>query len=166
MHFRFTAAQDRLDQDQALSRTREELAVVTAAKDSDWVRVKETLELDPTLSSSQNKHGNTCLHFAVIQKKYFFLSYLLVSKADVNAQNKFGFTPLHTAVLHNYMEGGQLLLGRGADVKVKAGIRAKWAARYATALSHHDKIKVYNNMIRKPIKLKSIQVLIYVYMST
>ena len=142
VHIDLASEQDRLDQEAARARASQEAAVVGAAKNSEWSRVELMVELEPTLNQAHNAHGNTCSHFAVINQNQTHLQYLLEHKADPNAANTFGFTPLHLAALHGDVTCGQLLVDHGADVRLKAGIRDEWAARYAAAWGSEDETKV------------------------
>ncbi len=66
-----------------------------------------------------NDNGWTLLHKAVYFEDEEFAEALCDHGADVNAQN-FGHTPLHIAVVSNFkLHIMQLLLNRGADLKIK-----------------------------------------------
>ena len=142
VHLDLASEQDRLDLEAARARASQEATVVGSAKSSEWSRVKQMVTLEPTLSKARNEHGNTCSHFAVTQQNQTHLQYLLEHKADSNAANTFGFTPLHLAALHGDVTCGQLLVDHGADVRLKAGIRDEWAARYAAAWGSGEETKV------------------------
>ena len=142
MHFDLASEQDDVDLAAARARTNQEAVVVGTAMSAEWSRVEQMVTHKPALSQARNTHGNTCSHFAVTQKNQTQLQYLLEHKADPNAANIFGFTPLHLAALDGDVTCGQLLVKYGTDVRLKAGIRADWAARYAAALEGSEEAKV------------------------
>jgi len=77
--------------------------------------------------NATDKHGNTVLHWAVVNNRYMsqqidvqgtriIIDFLLSKDADVNAKDNAGNTPLH---LTNSKEIAELLIANGADVNAK-----------------------------------------------
>jgi ankyrin repeat protein len=77
--------------------------------------------------NATDKHGNTVLHWAVVNNRYMsqqidvqetriIIDFLLSKDADVNAKDIGGNTPLH---LTNSKEIAELLIANGADVNAK-----------------------------------------------
>ena len=94
-----------------------------AVKDNDVQKVTSMVESDPSLVSSQDKGGDTLLHWAAARGYESLAELLINDKADVNAQNIEGDTPLYLAAGNGHSDIIELLLMHGAqaDARDKGG---------------------------------------------
>ena len=65
------------------------------------------------------KDHNTSLHFAIIQKNYEVIEFLLENEAEINAQNIDGRTPLMLAALSGDEKLTEYLLEFDADKTIR-----------------------------------------------
>ncbi len=88
-----------------------------AVRDGDLARVQALLKGSPSLvSSKDNSHGATPLHFAAFIGRTVVAELLLANKADFNAKDVNGLTRLHVAAAYGHEEAAKLLLANKADV--------------------------------------------------
>ena len=87
-----------------------------AAQPGDLAKVKELLEGNPDLVSSEDRFGFTPLHISALKGHSNIAELLLAMNADVNAVDKNGQTPLHWAAERGYAAIAKLLLAMNADV--------------------------------------------------
>ena len=90
-----------------------------AVKDNDVQKVTSMVESDPSLVSSQDKGGDTLLHWTAAKDHQSLAELLINDKADVNAQNVEGDTPLHLAAGNGHSDIMELLLMHNAEVDAR-----------------------------------------------
>jgi ankyrin repeat protein len=85
----------------------------------DHGRVRELLDIDPSLVHYRDYRGNTLLHHIAYDHGQAEMVRLLIQNgADVNAQNNYGQTPLHDASQNGVIQSMQILIDHGALVDV------------------------------------------------
>jgi len=96
--------------------------ILRAAKSGDAGRVRQLVELDPSLMSVRDSDGSTPLHCACWKGHEAVVKLLIECGADVNAENQnehWGTTPLHAAAHANQKRVAELLIANGANITAR-----------------------------------------------
>ena len=94
--------------------------IFEAAKAGDYAKVSVLLKNNPDLvSSKDDEHGRTPLHWAAYCGHKDIAELLLAKKADVNAEESDRSTPLHWAAYYGHKDMAELLLADGANVNAE-----------------------------------------------
>ena len=91
-------------------------SIINAAKNGDFLKVKELVKNDPHLVKVKDKSNSTALHHAAAKGYLDIAEYLCNKGADVRAKNDKGNTPLHEAVSSGKVDMVVLLLKKKADI--------------------------------------------------
>lgn len=105
-----------------------------AARTGNFEKVKALLKDHPDLVFSQDKDGDTPLHWAAAKD---IAELLLANKAEVNAKDNRGDTPLHSAAFNGHKDVAELLLSVGAAVTA-IDIDGKTPLHLAALGGHRD----------------------------
>lgn len=93
--------------------------VRAAVQNGDLEKVKLLIEGNCALVLSQDRNGNTLLHYAAGYGFKNVAEFLLDNKAEVNARADDGSTPLHQAADKGHRDVAELLLAYGAKVNAR-----------------------------------------------
>jgi len=92
---------------------------VALIKDRDEENFSKLLSRNSKLVRERDGSGNTCLHYAVIEKHYEIALLLLLRGADIDAVEQGGYSPLHLALENQCEQIAVMLCQRGANVNLK-----------------------------------------------
>ena len=94
-------------------------AIVEAAIDEDWDRVRDMLDAQPALARACSPEHNrdTLLHVAAEKGNTEIVEWLINKGAYVNGRNRDRQTPMFAAVKNGHIPAARLLLAKGADIK-------------------------------------------------
>lgn len=88
------------------------------AKNDEVHKIQNLLDRYPKYVNAQNEryHNYTALYYAVLNRNYDLVAWLLARGANPNIPTSNGYTPLHLAIYSDYMQIALLLLHNGADI--------------------------------------------------
>ncbi|MBU4305228.1 MAG: ankyrin repeat domain-containing protein [Candidatus Omnitrophica bacterium] len=116
-----------------------------AASNGDLSSVSWMVEQGYDLNASGGISNQTGLHYAAAGGNIEMLKVLLNAGANINAQDSYGFTPLMIALYKKRHEAAELLLQRGADVKIVNTWNKFTALHYAVVYSTPEIVQMVLN---------------------
>lgn len=121
-------------------------SIYTTAAEGSEEAVARLVEHDPQLVHAPNRHGQTPLLFASVNRHEGVVRLLLERGAGVNVQDYLGSTPLYSACASDRFPAAVLLLAHGAD----PGLADKWGWTPLVVAAFRGRTEIVRVLLNDP----------------